>query len=214
MPILFLVLYILFASATVVMAGSRRRLRLFTKPVALPFLGLFYYYTVDTVSMWILLALVFGLVGDVFLLSQKRKRYFIAGLTAFLAGHIFYVIHFISFCPWESVHWPLMVVLGLILIVIGIIIQRQLKSISKVIRIPVIFYTIVIGTMALGSFTRVGGFSGLSLWMPIAGAFLFMLSDSLIAFRNFKRKSAILSYLVSITYYLAQFLLVAGLSII
>ena len=50
----------------------------------------------DTASgRWLLAALVFGLVGDVMLLGASSKR-FVAGLTAFLVGHLFFVASFVT----------------------------------------------------------------------------------------------------------------------
>ncbi|HQV82924.1 MAG TPA: lysoplasmalogenase family protein, partial [Ornithinibacter sp.] len=50
----------------------------------------------DTASgRWLLAALVFGLIGDVMLLGASSKR-FVAGLTAFLVGHLFFVASFVT----------------------------------------------------------------------------------------------------------------------
>lgn len=44
-----------------------------------------------TYGTWILVGLVFGAVGDIFLLG-KSSRAFLAGLVAFLIGHLCYVV--------------------------------------------------------------------------------------------------------------------------
>ena len=51
--------------------------------------------TDDAAGVWLLVALVFGLAGDVFLLGESDTR-FRLGLASFLVGHLAYVACFIA----------------------------------------------------------------------------------------------------------------------
>ena len=49
----------------------------------------------STAGRWLVVALVLGLVGDVFLLEDTPRR-FVGGLAAFLVGHLAYVASFVT----------------------------------------------------------------------------------------------------------------------
>jgi uncharacterized membrane protein YhhN len=75
-----------------------RRTQLWAKPavlVALLVTALVLGATGDTAGIWLLVALVLGLAGDVFLLGESDTR-FRLGLVAFLVGHLAYVLCFVT----------------------------------------------------------------------------------------------------------------------
>ena len=75
-----------------------RRTQTWAKPavlIALIVTALVLGATDDAAGIWLLVALVFGLAGDVFLLGESDTR-FRLGLAAFLVGHLAYVGSFIQ----------------------------------------------------------------------------------------------------------------------
>jgi len=206
-----LLCYFLLAGATTYLAGSAGHLRWFTKAGALPFLALFHLSLPGGGDFWILMALGFGLAGDVLLLFQKKKRFFIAGLGAFLLGHLCYAVRFYGSLGEGAIFHPLTLVYLLLAAGVGVSIQRRLNRLARIIRIPTVVYMGVISAMGLGALLRWGGYPGWEFWAPFTGACLFMLSDTLIAFRNFRGSRPALHRWVSVTYYAAQLLIVAGL---
>lgn len=70
-------------------------MRIITKPLLIPLLFGYYVLSASEVMFLVALALAFGWLGDVLLLG-KKEIWFIAGLAAFLTGHIMYILVFIS----------------------------------------------------------------------------------------------------------------------
>jgi len=79
-------------------AREDRRTETWAKPLVLSSLlvvAVVLGATSSTAGVWLLVALVFGLLGDVALLSDSLPR-FRAGVAAFLVGHLAYVACFAS----------------------------------------------------------------------------------------------------------------------
>jgi len=156
---------------------------------------------------WMLwFALVASAVGDV-LLDLDRGRLFIPGLCAFLVAHVVYTGFFASRWPIPPrLSLPQIVLLPLILAyaaAFGFWLAPELATMHLI--FPVMIYICVIATMVI---TSVG--AKLSKAVPI-GAFLFLISDSLLAIAKFKEGSfALRDYLVWGTYYGAQYFITTG----
>ena len=54
------------------------------KPELMPILALFYWYNAPEINPFIMAALFFGWIGDLFLLKKEKTVYFLAGTAAFL----------------------------------------------------------------------------------------------------------------------------------
>jgi uncharacterized membrane protein YhhN len=78
-------------------------------------------------------------------------------------------------------------------------------------RLPVIIYTIVILTMLEAAINRYGKVNRLSFILVLAGAILFVISDSLIALNKFGFPFMFSGVAVMTTYIAAQYLIVAGI---
>src|SRR5215471_17546665 len=96
----WIVLFLL-ALATVLIADylNNENLRLASKPLLMPLLGIYFLGETKTRSTalktWITLALFFSWVGDVLLMfEQKHPNYFLFGLSSFFLAQIFYIIFF------------------------------------------------------------------------------------------------------------------------
>lgn len=79
-----------------------------------------------------------------------------------------------------------------------------------VMKVPVAAYTIVIIAMLLAALNRFGKVNRTSFLLVMAGAALFVLSDSLIAINRFHTKLDYSTLSVMSTYVLAQYLIVRG----
>ena len=141
------------------------------------------------------LALLFGALGDALL--DLSSQLFVAGLIAFLCGHIVYTICFTRTGVEKHGRGPL---IGLALF--SAIYLAWLWPSLGAMRLPVIFYVGAITVMAITSF-RVGG------WVAI-GAILFLLSDSLLAANRFKAPIPLRDYLIWFTYYFGQMAIALG----
>jgi uncharacterized membrane protein YhhN len=85
--------------------------RFITKPLLIPLLLAFFVSSLSNFSVyevWFVIALVFGFLGDVFLMipdPEKKRLGLKLGLSAFLLGHISYILAFIinarGFIFWQ-----------------------------------------------------------------------------------------------------------------
>lgn len=152
----------------------------------------------ETRRAWFVLALVLSLAGDVFLMLPRNL--FVAGLASFLLGHVAYIA---GFGVGEA--WPWIAGVALVAVAVGTPILRALLARGeKELVGPVVAYMTVISVMvacAIGTGDAVA----------IAGAGLFMLSDSLIAWNRFVRPLAWAPVTIMVTYHLAQAGLVLSL---
>ncbi|MBA3456482.1 MAG: lysoplasmalogenase [Deltaproteobacteria bacterium] len=132
-------------------------------------------------SVAIVVGLVLGAIGDVALLGRSKPR-FLAGLVAFLLGHVAYVVA-VSFVEpprsWPGLAGPLA---ALPLIVGGAALARLWPKLGSL-KIPVILYVITIVTMVIAAIAvaRRASLSEPHRWFFLAGAALFFLSDLTVA---------------------------------
>ncbi|GLX69955.1 lysoplasmalogenase [Paenibacillus glycanilyticus] len=141
----------------------------------------------------LLAGLIFCVLGDVTLDN------FIVGLSAFLIGHLFYLSGF--FGQWTFSFWRLVTIvpIGAYAVYIGFeLLDALSKSGDDGLKIPVLVYVTAISLMGWAAIM-----SG-NAW-AIAGAMLFMASDSILAWNKFISDVANSDILIMTTYYAAQF---------
>lgn len=181
------------------------RVRLVTKPgtmILLTGVAVLLVPADPTTRALFVLALVLSLAGDVFLLLDDR--WFRAGLVAFLLAHIAYIVGFgISISSLAgAVAGAAIVAAGLLLL--GHRILRSIKTRNPELHAPVAVYMAVISTMVITA-----GATGSTV--AAAGAVLFYISDSILAWGRFVHATRIGSVAVMVTYHTAQAVLIASL---
>jgi uncharacterized membrane protein YhhN len=153
---------------------------------------------------WFVAALVCSLAGDAFLMLPQDL--FVAGLGAFLVGHVFYLVGLWTHGPAA---WALAIA---VVVVAAIVVPLGRKIFGSIaagdeppeLRIAVTGYIAVISAMlatALATGNVVAG----------AGAVLFVTSDSMIAWDRFVKRFAWAPVAIMVTYHLGQAGLVASL---
>ena len=184
------------------------------KPLIL--LSLMSYYLLNTSmrSVVFLAALFFCWVGDIFLLFQsKNELFFMAGLGAFLIGHLFYILSYLQF-RLEDTHSELLgpqkVRFSLPIILAGTGLITILYPSLGSLRIPVMIYALILTLMVLTALFRFGRTSKISFAFIFFGAILFMISDSMLAINKFLNPLPWASSWIMATYSLAQYLIVKG----
>lgn len=186
------------------LAGSRP-VEVWSKPLALA--GLIGVAALidpahDDVRAWFVAGLVLSLVGDVLLLDDRR---FVPGLVAFLAGHLAYVIGFVTHPDWRW--WAVglaAIVVVLLVATAGRRIVAGARGIAPALGGAVVGYLVVISTMALAA-------AGAGNGWAVAGAALFVTSDALLGWRRFVHEKPWMGPAVMVTYHLGQAGLVAFL---
>ncbi|MCJ8290861.1 MAG: lysoplasmalogenase [Crocinitomicaceae bacterium] len=153
--------------------------------------------TASVYSELMIVALLFSLIGDVFLIS---KKYFLPGLSSFLLAHICFTIGFASIYgfDWNAVSLvPLVIIAG----VYYNFLRKDLKKYS----IPVLVYMTVIVVMNWQAI-NLSISSGELVFLGIAfGSILFSFSDSILAYNKFKKPFKIAEILILASYWISIF---------
>lgn len=133
---------------------------------------------------WILAGLALGALGD-FALSRPGLRWFLTGMAAFAAGHLAYVIAFLT--DFGGVSLPRLTGLALICGLIALVASTEswLAPHAGALRWPVRGYAVVIGMMAVTAVLLPPGREMLQL-----GAAAFLLSDVILSIRLFRLTGA------------------------
>ena len=194
-------------------AANIQLLHFIAKPLLIPALLLLLVFTKSaTPGKNLLLAgLFFSWMGDVFLLFEnKNALFFIFGLASFLTTHIFYIIYFLrikSAGPSLLKKQPVLIALVL---GYGITLVWQLYPHLGDLKLPVIIYAMVICTMLLCSLHVFLKVNRKSAVYYLAGASVFVISDSLLAINKFYQPFAFAGLLIMLTYCAAQYFIVCG----
>jgi uncharacterized membrane protein YhhN len=154
---------------------------------------------------WRLPALGFAAssIGDV-LLDIRTMNLFIPGLILFLLAQVLYTAFFFQTWQYPLRVWERQRVLAGCVILYSLGFTVWLASSLGPLTIPVSLYICAITAMVLSSVV-----ADLSPRV-VAGALLFLLSDSLLAITKFKGAFALRDYAVWGTYYLAQYCIATG----
>ncbi|NJN83901.1 MAG: lysoplasmalogenase [Caldilineaceae bacterium] len=150
--------------------------------------------------LWIALGLLFSLAGDIFLMLPADR--FVPGLVSFLIAHLCYIA---AFTTGVGFQWPLVGLAPLLLLAIPVL-ARIWPRLGKL-RTPVLCYMGVILVMGWQAFGRWQVLGTLGAWLALCGAWLFVISDSLLALRRFGGTFRTAQALILSTYYAAQLLI-------
>lgn len=152
----------------------------------------------DPVGSWIVVGLVLCALGDIFLLWHRT---FDAGLAAFLAGHLAYVVAFATASPIRE--WPILMIAPVLLSSLGALSCLWTHLGRR--RFPVVAYVAAITVMVWGALAT-GASRSLS-WTAGVGAVLFYLSDLAVARNRFFREEFVNRALGIPLYYTGQILI-------
>src|SRR6187401_3211943 len=145
--------------------------------------------------------LIFSLAGDVFLMLPTDQ--FLAGLVSFLLAHICYLVAFTTDTRFAERRGPFVN----FALLSGLLMALLWDGIPQPMRIPVIVYVVLLGSMAAQSFVRRAKFPSLLTTMAALGGLLFVASDALIAIDRFSTGWSGSRILVLALYYAAQALI-------
>lgn len=187
-------------------------LQMAVKPLLIPSLLIFFLVNMPAGASRNLIcaALLFSFAGDVLLLFEHlQPSLFVPGLLCFLFTHILYIVYFLRIKPRQvSLLRTAPYIIPLIMLYVYFLL-RLLFPLLGAMKFPVTIYALVIISMllvAIHIYTRVDAETGKYF---IAGATLFVLSDSLLAINKFYAPLH-LPFLIMLTYCLAQYLIVSG----
>ncbi len=196
---------LIFISATLTIwakTSARKVLTYIFKPLTMILIiALAVFSTSNSIANYkilIIAGLLFSLVGDVLLIEKSR---FVYGLISFLIAHLFYIG---AFFP-NAQNVKLFSVLPFVVYIL-IFLSVLWSGLGKL-KIPVIFYASIIGTMGFCAVNRYLFNQTESAFYAMSGALFFMASDSILAFDKFKRPLKFADFWVLSTYFTAQWMI-------
>jgi uncharacterized membrane protein YhhN len=209
-----LILFVLVVAAELIGVSFNMPLvQTIAKPLIMITLMVHYISGVSERNYFFIVALVFCWLGDVLLMFQGDEIFFIAGLIAFLSGHVLYIFSYKQMRYAEGIDGLLntqkirysfpIILAGTGLVVVLLPHLGELK-------IPVMIYALVLTIMVLQALFRFGFTSKRSFVLIFVGAIFFMISDSFLAINKFMQPLPMASLLIMATYIAAQFLIVEG----
>lgn len=201
-----LVAFAVAAVADWVAEGTgRERVRYVTKPaalVALTGVALALDPASSSVRAWFVVALLFSLAGDVFLMLPSDR--FVAGLASFLLAHLAYIGGLLAAGVSAGALALGIAVVAVAVVAIGRPLLGGARRTAPEMTVPVAAYMVVISAMVV---CAIGTGDGVA----IAGAALFYTSDALIGLGRFVREPPWGPVAVMVTYHVGQALLVLSL---
>jgi uncharacterized membrane protein YhhN len=174
----------------------------------LPLLAGVYVSGAENIFIPVLLALVFGWGGDLFLLKISDPKFFRLGLGSFLAGHICYIVSFVFFTA--ALNSTALIVSLAVAVPLAFIVLSIVKP-DKNMYLPVIVYEIVIMLMSLSALQLTLSLRNSCGILVFAGSLSFLLSDAVLSYITFRAESKYASLFVMFSYIAAQLAIVLGL---
>jgi uncharacterized membrane protein YhhN len=214
MNVLIILAFIFAGLESLALWKGWRKLEFVVKPAVMVCLFIWLYATAGLrgALLWFGIGLLFSLAGDIALMFIDR--FFMLGLIAFLLAHIAYLVGFNIPFPETLGVWAIAIT-----IVIGLSTVRLLRRIVEGVRntqprltIPVIIYGTVITLMLLSALLTLfrPEWKSTPAYLVSFGAFLFYLSDIILAWNRFVSTISNSRMLNIGVYHLAQIAIIVG----
>jgi uncharacterized membrane protein YhhN len=203
----------------IAVAKGWKKVEWVTKPLTLVALLLVFLFSMLEANgsllpmIFVAIGLFFCLAGDIFLMLPER--WFIAGLCAFLLGHVAYIIGLNIPLPDVSPVWSFGIA-----ILLALISSRVLRPIIAAVRqkgnaklaLPIMIYGIVITMMLLSALLTLyrAEWGTLAAALVAGGASLFYFSDVILAWNKFVSPVKNGRLINMILYHLGQICLAVG----
>jgi uncharacterized membrane protein YhhN len=208
------ILYVCAAVGDVAAAKLKKKnLSYITTPLIMPLLALLYILVTDEFRLIVLFALVLGFLGEVLSLRSENESFFMGSITAFLAGHVLYIIAFLV--PWSSLAavrpWFFLLVIPYFVFYISV--YRILAPHLGEMKIPGAVYMAAVCLMSFAALFRAWHQSGFIIWLAFIGSLLFIAADTILASNQFKGKIKNGDMFATLTYIPAQALIMIGFAL-
>ncbi len=210
----FVFAFVIILIADIVMiVMEQQNARTITKPLIAISLLLYFIFSTrgiqSPIKKWIIFALALSCLGDTFLLYEKDNAdNFMRGLVCFLLAHLAYIVCFHIIRVTEVVRGRAWLLLP-VAIYYAFIITLLSPSLGNM-NTPVKIYAVVISFMLMLALHMLFIKNKTAGWMLAGGAFLFLVSDSLLAIEKFYDPFPFAPVLIMLTYGLAQLFITEG----
>lgn len=191
-----------------------------SKPLIVPSLALFCWLLLkrNGISGWrvttLISALTFGAIGDILLMFDGQAA-FLAGLTSFLIGHIFYMVTIgVPRKEPSGSRFTFAVIVPVVLIFFMAMMSR-LFNVKGFLGMAVTLYAVTFAFCINAGIHNAVIKRQRLYWITVAGYVLFVMSDAILATGKFTDiKIPASGFWVMLTYIIAQFLIAFSLSLV
>lgn len=188
--------------------------RAYTKPFLIPFVLLYYVFSSHNILWFLIAALVFSWLGDVFLMIKGNKWFTIGG-CCFGVGHILFVITYIGQIVWSSVKLYVVIPVAIVYIVITTFVIRAVIKKTPKPMIPAMYlYLVANGTMNVFAIMQLMSHPCAATIIAYIGALLFYFSDCtlfLVRYSEHPDKVFKKHFTVMFLYVVGEFMITQGL---
>lgn len=195
---------------------DNEKLIFITKPLLMPLLILFYIFgvidasSITRIDWFIVIALIGGCTGDIFLLLKDQDKWFLYGMGAYLVNQIFYIMSFLLSITDYTVFnvWGL-VLLGPAILIMIFILPRFINKTGDM-KGPVLVYMAAILIMHISALLRIAQFQGLAFILVFIGSLSYIFSDASLAVNKWAGEFTNARFIITTTYVMAQFYITLG----
>ena len=186
-----------------------------TKVFLMPFLAFTYYLGCpkEKLSKIILLALVFGCLGDIFLINQN---FFVFGVASFLIGHLLYIFLFFGETGFKNFKKNIFVFIGVCIVYLyaenKVLLYFRPALIKAGVWGPLIVYTSIIATLNVSSAIYAYCYRNIYSFLTYIGSLVFFISDVVLAQQLFMENKKHYQIIIMTTYILGQSLISLGMA--
>jgi uncharacterized membrane protein YhhN len=197
--IIFLVVVVLHTLGLLL----NEKIAFLSKPFLITTLVIVYLVAVKKPNFWYVSALFFSFWGDVLLLF--KNQFFVYGLASFLLAHIMYIKITASFIKKVSLQKVVLACLPFAVFLFSFL-YLIIDNLGEM-KIPVIFYGVVISSFGALSFLNYMQEKNTANSWLFLGTIIFIISDSLIALNKFHEPKEFYAISIMLTYIVAQYLI-------
>jgi len=184
------------------------KLRTVTKALLMPLLCALYVFSVREPRLLVVAALVFGWIGDVFLLFKNGRLFMLLGICAFALGHVFYIGAFLSEHP--SFHVLMLIPVALCVVWMMFVLKKLIPYAPRSLRKPGFLYALLLSWTGLSALYLLLLTQKLPYLVAFLGGLFFMVSDTILTGQQYRKETKHGNFYVMLTYIIAQSLLVLG----
>lgn len=190
------------------------------KPLLMPMLIFFYIFgvieatgAIFNINWLIIVALLGGMLGDIFLMLKNEEKWFLFGMIAFLINQIFYIIAFFLSTDYAAFNPWVLFLLGPTFLILVFAVPRFLNK-SGDMKMPVLVYMAAILLMHIAALIRLSTIQNLASILIFIGSISFIFSDSGIAVNKWAGEFTNARLIIMTTYLMAQFYITLGVLLI
>lgn len=177
----------------------------------MPLLCALYAVSVTQVRILIVAALLFGWLGDIFLLFRNKKVLMLCGICAFALGHIFYIGAMLSDHP--KPHILILIPVALCAVWMVFVVKKLIPYAPRSLKKPGFLYALLLSGTALTALYLLLVTQQAAFLIAFIGGLFFMLSDTILTGQQYRKETKHGNFYVMLTYIIAQDLLILGLAL-